>query len=36
MNEYGTHNARLHDEINLLQNDKDHLISHINTLKQQV
>ena len=36
MNEYGIHNAHLHDQINLLQNDKDHLLTHINALKQQV
>jgi hypothetical protein len=36
VNEYELRHARLQDEINLLQNDRDHLAAHINALKQQV
>jgi hypothetical protein len=36
MNDYEALNARLRDEIDLLQHDKDHLISQINTLQKRV
>ncbi len=36
MNEYEIRNSRLRDEINLLQNDKDHLTNQISTLQQRV
>lgn len=34
--EFATRNARLQDEIDKLQRDKDHLTGHITTLQQQV
>ena len=36
VSEYELRDARLQEQLNLLQRDKDHLNSHISTLQQRV